>query len=48
MDTPEEIERGRDEIRNDPTISSAVKKAMEYFWRRLDEIDAAKQSPKPN
>lgn len=33
--SPHEADR-RDEIRNDPTISHGVKRAMEHFWAALD------------
>lgn len=30
---------GRDNIRNDPDISPTVKRVMEKFWKRCDDLD---------
>lgn len=34
-----ERETQRDEVRTDPEVSPMVKRVMETFWRRLDEIE---------
>ena len=35
--TEHEREESREKVRNDPTISDMVKRAMEQFWRLVDE-----------
>lgn len=35
----------RDEIRNDPTVSSPVKGAMEHFWKLSDQYEAEGKTP---
>lgn len=34
-----EVEEIRDSLRDDPSISPTVKRAMEQFWRKLDWLD---------